>query len=254
LIWGILGETGDGKTIYQAHIGYNSYLAGTIIHANFKLNFPYEHIYNIEDLKELPLSGKRLFLLDELWITGDSFESQNKIVRLLSSFILQCRKKNADCIHTNQTEMQLVSRIRNNTSLFLKPRITLSYDENNKIFTHETPHPDKGIVPYIINVRWYDKYLNYLNYDEPFAVYPAHLYYNTHEEMKPLPSLNTDKLLIKYEDFNGSRAELSAVLEKLESMSHREALSFSNFIHAIKENPNLRSLIVKKNEKKQKVQ
>jgi hypothetical protein len=240
MIWSLLGETGDGKTIFLAYQGYNAYLTGTTIHANFHLNYPYQPIRNIEDLKELPLEGNRLFLLDELWMTGDAFESNNKVVRLLSQFILQARKKNADVIHANQHESQLVSRIRVNTSLFLKPRITLCFDEINQCFTSQPPHPDTHIVPYMINIRFYDKFLQYLHYGEPYIVYPAHIYYDTFERIEPTPTLNYDRLIEKHKNFVGSRTELASVLEKIDHLSHREAMSFSNFINAMKENDYLK--------------
>lgn len=236
MIWGLLGETGDGKTEYLAYMGYQSHLAGSIVHANFKLKYKYNPITTIEELKEIPLGGQRIILLDEVWMSGDAFESGNKQVRLLTQFILQARKKHADVIHTNQHESQVVKRIRVNTSLYLKPRITLSYHEASKTFTNDPPHPNKGIVPFMMSVRFYDKFFNYLKYDEPFMVYPAHIYYDTLEEVKQLRTVNYERIAKKHERFEGSAIALADVLERKEGLTKSDAKGFARYLMTMRAN------------------
>lgn len=242
MIWCLLGETGDGKTIFLSYLGWKNYLAGTKIYANYHLNFPFEYIESIEDLRDIPLEDgiKKLILLDELWLSGDAFDSQSKQVKLLSQFILTCRKKNSDVIHTNQHESQLVKRVRINTSLFMKGRILLSYHEPTKTFTFETPHPMKQIVPYIMSVKFYDKYMKYLNYEESFDVYPAHLYYNTNEDMKQMKTVNYERLAEKYESFKGSMTALSDCLERLDGLGRKDAQGYARFLMTMKTNEYLK--------------
>jgi hypothetical protein len=246
IIWGLLGQTGDGKTAILAYWGFLLHLAGTIVHSNIHFNFPYEPIENIEALKELPLEGNRIFLLDELAQTGDSYDFNKPDVQLLTSFIVQARKVDADVIHTTQTFDMIAPRIRRNTSLLMHPRIVLSYNEKTGEVTDEKPHPNTGIVPYIMNVKWYDTYERYLGFDEPYMVYPCHMYYNTRERVKPTPSLNTNRLFETYKDFTGTRTELQTALVEIDRLSRTEAKNKANFIILCKNNPEYYKLFLEK--------
>lgn len=241
MIWSLLGQTGDGKTNYLAFLGFLLQQAGTIIHSNIHLKYPFEYISTLEELKELPLMGNRLFLLDELWMTGDSYEftglQSRRDVQLLTQFILQARKVDADVIHTNQTFEQLAPRIRRNTSLILRPRITLSFNMITGQWTIEEPTPNKRIVPYLMNIRFSDMYDRYLGFDEPFITYPSHLFYDTRERVKPTPSMSTARIIEGYKDFDGTKQELESAFVEIEKMSKSESKSKANFITACNNNP-----------------
>jgi hypothetical protein len=252
-LWGLLGQTGEGKTEWLAYLGFLLRQAGTLVHSNIHLNYKYEPINTIEELNDLPLEGNRVFLLDELWITGDSYEftglQSKRDVQLLTRFLLQARKADVDVVHTNQTFEQLAPRIRRNTSLLLRPRITLSFNMRSCEFTLDEPHPNKGIAPYVENIKFFDVYDRYLGFDVPFIVYPAHLYYDTRERVKPTPSVNTNRIMEQYRDFDGTKSELESALIEIEKFSQKEAKVKANFISAMQANPLLWKIYNEKNKR-----
>lgn len=245
MIWGILGDTGEGKTLYMSYMGYQSLCANSEVISNFPLNYTHTLVKSIDDLKGITLGENKILLLDELWLSGDSYNSGNVFVQKLARILLQCRKLDTDCIHSNQTQMQLFKRIRENSSMYLTPRVTMSYNELTNNFTFEKPHPKKNIVPFTMSVKFFDKWLRYLNYDEPFLVYPAHLFYNTREFMQPLKTVNYKKLSEKYENFVGSVQMLSDCLQRIDGLTKPDAQGFSRFLIALKKNENLKLIAEK---------
>jgi hypothetical protein len=251
-IWGLLGLPGEGKTEFLAYLGFLFQEAGTTIHSNIHLKYPYQHIHTIEELSELPLEGDRLFLLDELWASADSYDftgiQSKRDVQLLTRFLFQCRKVDAFCVHSNQTFEQLAPRIRRVTALLLRPRIILSFNEITREFTTDAPHPSTHISPYLMNVKFFDTFDRYLGFDEPYIVYPAHIFYDTREKVKPTPSINTNRLYEKYKDFEGTKEELISVFVEIEKMSRSESRMKANFILACSSNPLLLKLLKERND------
>ena len=242
MIWGVLGDTGSGKTEYMAYLGWQALCAGSKVHSNFPLAYEHYPIKTIRDLKDIPLDGDRVILFDELHLTGDAYDSQSPMVRKMAAFIVMARKKDCDIIHSNQHESMVVKRVRVNTSMFLKPAIALSFDENKRVYTFESPHPSKGIVPFLMNVRFFDKYVNFINYEDTFVVYPAHLFYNTREEMDEIRMVDYKKISAKYENFVGTRRDLTACLERIDQLTHKDAEGFAGFLMSLKANAYLKEL------------
>jgi hypothetical protein len=132
----------------------------------------------------------------------------------------------------------------------MRPRILLSFNELTKEWTTESPHPKKHIVPYLINVKFFDTFDRYLGFDEPYIVYPCHIFYNTRERVEPTPSINMNRLMETYHDFEGTREDLKSALVEIEHLSKADAKHKSNFIFLARDNPHLWKLFLSKQKTK----
>lgn len=244
MIWCLLGDTGDGKNIFGSWFAYQNYLAHSSIYANYHLNFPFNLIEYTEDLNEIPIDddSPKLILIDELHLTGDAYDSQSRKTRKFARFIVQARKKDADVIHFNQHESMIVKRVRVNTSLYLKPRITLCLNEDDMTFTTDKPDIKRfpNRIPYIINIRWYNKFMVYEGHDIPYVIYPAHLLYDTRETLDELHTVDYDRIEKRYKDFNGSVDELIEMFVRKEGLGRTDAKSFGRYLEALKKNPKMK--------------
>jgi hypothetical protein len=223
----------------MAYHGYYSQLSGVEVAANFHLKYPYEFIENIQQLRDLELGPKRLILVDEAWASGmDSRTPGSKTNILFSKFLLQARKKKANVLHSNQLKRQLDVRLRENTSVMLIPNITMSLIEATGKLTTDAPDPDRGIVPYMMNIRFHDRWLNYMDYQDFYMVYPCHLLYETNEVIDETRAIDYEALKKKYWDYQGSKNGLISLLRFHEKppVDPKDARSFADYLMALKTN------------------
>ena len=99
---GILGERGHGKSVILTKLGYNDYLVGKKIVANYHLNFP--HIYmTFEEIIELPEELEDCtLLLDEFQVGAGARKALSNANTSINKFITQLRKRNIMLYYATQ--------------------------------------------------------------------------------------------------------------------------------------------------------
>jgi len=128
----IIGGLGTGKTMLMSYFLYLDYLfEKRKIYANYFLNFAYENIYKMGELSDLP-EGLKSLGIDEPYTSGlDSRNSMSKINRIMSGYILQCRKDDMNVYVTSQFLGAIELRTRGLADVVLYPEI-VSYDQNDR--------------------------------------------------------------------------------------------------------------------------
>jgi len=216
-VYGIVGDIGCGKTLLMTYLGYQCYLDGYTVYANYNLKFPYIPIDQIKDI-DFMQTFPNIVLIDEAWITADSRKASTYKNIALSKSVLQSRKQRADLIYTTQYANQIDLRIRQITKEFIIPEI-MYWTQND--------------VPAIIKAEYFEA-VNSFKFKEKgtrlFDIYNTHLLYDTNQVIEETESENYDNLLIKYKGFEGTRKELVAVLMIDDGLVKSIASTVSDYI------------------------
>jgi len=187
----------------------------------FIASIPISTLENIRDIKE----GKNVLLLDEIWVTADARQSQKYENMLISSMLLQSRKRKCDVFYTTQYINQVDVRIRAITNMIISPSIMFV---------------DKDNIPVIIELKilrrdlygdMYEKKKVHIN------TYGAEQLYNTDEIIETLGENLADKYMEKYKGWKGYKGELVSLLQFDEGLSNQQAYNIANYIFAKKSLP-----------------
>jgi hypothetical protein len=118
------GNLGSGKTLAMTREAYIMKQKGFKIKANYHLNFDYEHINN-SDLKNYEQMdfNNCVILLDEIALIGmDSRNSQTKMNKIFSYFLIMSRKQK-NYVYCSTQKLRLVDvRLRELASILVKCR------------------------------------------------------------------------------------------------------------------------------------
>jgi len=118
----IVGGLGSGKTLSLTYLAWRNWkLKGRKIYSNYWLTFPHKRIQKISDLEEME---NGFFAGDELWLWIDSRIAVSKRNRVVSTILLQSRKKDVHFAYTTQSFSQVDSRIRRCTDFIAVPMLT----------------------------------------------------------------------------------------------------------------------------------
>lgn len=220
----IFGEVRSGKTMLMTYFIKLGYLSNYEIYTNYLLNdMEYTPIKTIDQLKKLTPKNKKLWGWDEIWITADSRTSGSTGNKSLSEVVLQSGKAKADLIYTTQNpniddksnkSMQFDLRIRDVTSLFLRPHVAI-VNEND--------------IPVVLTVEVFNRDFDLLNVVD-IDVTGIHKLYDTYQKIEATP-IQDDKILYnKYKNFMGSRKKLKSILIIDEHMKATDADNLASYI------------------------
>lgn len=217
MIIGIVGDLGCSKTLTMTHLGNIMEESGICIYSNYHLTFKHNRIEGIDGINEIE-TDRNALLLDEIWLTADSRKSMAYENMMLSTSLLQSRKKHIDVLYTTQYINQVDVRIRSITNLIFNPQIIVS--------------DDKGIPIYVtVNVlkrNIYGDMLQQSSFD--ILVYGTHLKYNTDELITKSESNKYKSFLKKYSNFTGKKSELISKLVIDDSMTKSDAELIANYM------------------------
>lgn len=217
MIISIDGDLGSGKTLLMTHLGKLMYEDAYNVFSNYSLTFDHTRIESLKDINSI--EGKRnVLLFDELWITADARKSMQFTNMMLSSSVLQSRKKHTDILYTTQFLNQVDSRIRNITSFNFSPTI-LARDEKE--------------IPMVIrvNISKPDRNGNYGHFKTSnIFIYGSHNFYNTDEFIFQTESNQYKQFTDKYKDSELKKSELLSVLMIDESLNKTNAEIVANYI------------------------
>lgn len=117
---GIIGELGSGKTLSLTYMALRNYYKNKTIYSNYKLNFPYKPISNVDDI----VGMKNGFLCaDELWTWVDSRVSGSKKNKFITMVLAKSRKRGIDIGYTAQYFKSIDVRIRSVTDFIALPKL-----------------------------------------------------------------------------------------------------------------------------------
>lgn len=123
MIYGFIGDIGQGKTLSMVRTAYSLFKQGHKIYSNIKLNFKFEY-FTINDIIKYAENDKTfknaVFLIDEAHIFIDSRNSMTKKNLIISYFILQTRKKDVTLLYTTQYFHQIDKRLRASTNAIIE--------------------------------------------------------------------------------------------------------------------------------------
>jgi len=105
----ISGLTGSGKTSMSVMLAWRAYRQGRKVYANFKLNFPFEHI-SLTKLLKFQLENC-VIVLDEGYRYMDSHH-KSALTTLISYFVNQSRKRHVDFVTNSQRAINIHPQIR----------------------------------------------------------------------------------------------------------------------------------------------
>lgn len=172
MIYGFIGDIGQGKTLSMIRIAYTLYKQGHKIYSNIKLNFPFEY-FTLSDIIKYAENDKTfknaVFIIDEAHIFIDSRNSMSKKNLIISYFILQTRKKDVTLLYTTQYFHQIDKRLRASTNAIIE-----CYYKNIN---------NNPIALNIINIM---KNNNIIIKKDIFNPKPYFKLYNTYEVVKPI--------------------------------------------------------------------
>lgn len=148
-IVGILGKRGSGKTLLLTYLlWYYAKRESLPIFTNYGADIPNMECTTMDtafmksffDTKgEAFLSMKGgLIGIDEFPVFLDAYDFRTKASKVFSYFVVQTRKRNVSLFYTAQQPRLVPIRIRDNTDLFIYPRLegtTLFYD----VYDYEAP-------------------------------------------------------------------------------------------------------------------
>jgi ABC-type dipeptide/oligopeptide/nickel transport system ATPase component len=123
-IIGIIGELGDGKSILGVGIIslYKSLSEYTntpmVVKSNIPLTFEHELLEYYDQMKKMTNS---LIFIDEIHLVADSRQSHDESNFFVSGITTDVRKAKNKLIWTSQESSQVELRVKNRTTLFLKP-------------------------------------------------------------------------------------------------------------------------------------
>ena len=126
MLFGVIGEYGDGKTSMATVIAYAEYLSGRKIYSNYHMEFPHTRITSLKDMDKITEGS---FFMDEAWYTFDSRNFGTKTNKAGSMILSKFRKRGVDGYLILQSLDLIDSRFRERLNAILVPE--LIYDDNN---------------------------------------------------------------------------------------------------------------------------
>jgi ABC-type dipeptide/oligopeptide/nickel transport system ATPase component len=123
-IIGIIGELGDGKSILGVSIVYllkslSEYTnTPKFVKSNIPLTFDHELLEYYDQMEGMQNS---LIFIDEIHLVADSRQSHDKSNFFVSGITTDVRKAFNKLFWTSQESSQVELRVKNRTTLFLKP-------------------------------------------------------------------------------------------------------------------------------------
>lgn len=185
---GIIGETGSGKGNILTHFGYQAYLEGRPVIANYKLEFPFTpmsftQLVRIATTKKFqPLLNrlsKSVILLSELGVGADSYDFSSLSVQKLTKFFVQIRHIEAFIYYDVQSFDMIAKRLRKQTKgLWL----TEDLDKLDTWPGGPVDHSSFGHCNSIYHVEVVDMSFNTIS-EFVFDGRPTRHLYNTHEQV-----------------------------------------------------------------------
>jgi len=233
VMYGCFGGLGDGKTMIATQIGFDYYLKGYDVKANYDLKQPYFKTFekiNPMDLLDFELRDC-VVLLDEAYTFLDSRVSGSEANRYQSYFLFQSRKRRVKIIYVAQVYSSCDLRLRAITNRWVICRKNLidpngDEDDMNNIshFTYEfynqdSDEPNTLDLP-IIEAK---KFFNYYNTDEVLT--PMY--------MKPLPKPEDyDKLINTFKTAPSCRSFITISRTDFPYLSYDKAKSIYELLKA----------------------
>jgi hypothetical protein len=132
MIFITLGGIGSGKTLFNTFFTFSRNDEGYDVYCNYTLyGIEYYPLNALTDFDEIE-GEKTLVNMDEIWITGDSRQSQKNIE--FTRYMLQSRKfsKNSDVICSAQAFSQIDVRVRNICHVLFEPEIIATDETTGK--------------------------------------------------------------------------------------------------------------------------
>jgi len=123
MIISIIGNKGDGKTLFMTKCLVDYKTQENYIYSNYKLSKIKHNILNVNMLQDFQNNNKNLentlIGIDEAHIFLDSRNFMSKKNKTIGYFLLQSRKRKIKCFLTFQKINQIDIRLRQNTSFFV---------------------------------------------------------------------------------------------------------------------------------------
>lgn len=134
----IFGGLGSGKTLLLTILGYNGFMKGKKVYANYKTTFAQPITLKQILLKDFEPNS--ILLLDEIYTKLDSRFSWNKTSVFITHFIFQSRKLGVDIYATEQLRRSVDIRFRELADVnvfceFANNRFTYLFIKDYKKFT-----------------------------------------------------------------------------------------------------------------------
>jgi len=120
----ILGERGDGKTLFMTALAESYHKEGIPIYANYHLyDIPYTYITFEQLQKDFKNLSNCVVLLDELQVGADSYSPKAKSNVAITTLCTQIRKRKIRLLYSTQNTKMINYRIRLQTNyiIYCKP-------------------------------------------------------------------------------------------------------------------------------------
>jgi len=217
MIIGIVGDIGSGKTLSMTHLGMIMQKSGISIYSNYHLEFPHVRIDNIQDINSINTPTNAL-LFDEIWITADSRKSMQYENIMLSTSVLQSRKKHIDILYTTQYIAQVDTRIRDVTNFIFHPTILVT----------DSAHAPMYIRLKVLKRNLYGDMIESKHID--LYTYGTEELYNTDELVTKSTANKYKPFLKKYKDFSGKKSQLMSCMIIDDGLTKSDADIIANYI------------------------
>jgi Zonular occludens toxin (Zot) len=127
----ILGSMGEGKTLGATYLAYRKYAKdGLNIFANYHIKFPplpeekkTPNISFLRGIDDVMNMRDGYAVLDELWTSMDSRQSNSKKNKFITNVLLKLRKRGVNVAYTCQSFHQVDKRVRDVTDFIAKPHL-----------------------------------------------------------------------------------------------------------------------------------
>jgi len=122
----IVGERGDGKTLFMTALGYLYYeVDGYTIWSNYKIKGYPTKPFTFDDLASFPEDlHDAVILLDEAHVGVDAYQALMKRVKDITDFTTQIRKRNVIFIYSTQRLRTVAKRLRDMTNYYIEMQKT----------------------------------------------------------------------------------------------------------------------------------
>ena len=210
-VYGVIGNIGSGKTLFLTAMAYEEWKIKTNIYANYNLRFEFEKFCLNKEIQR-ENDNDNFFVLDELWLSMDSRESNKDSNKIFTKALLQSRKWGGksirnDVLYSTQSFSQIDVRTRRITSLLFAP--TTLYDDYGKPFALKVYY-NKWVtdIPFFPHRNWFIVEL----WDDD--IYIPDLFDTSEilESMDTGESEIRDRYIDKYVGWTGKKKDLTTCL------------------------------------------
>jgi len=118
MLFGVIGEYGDGKSSMATLIAYAEYLNGRKIYSNYHMDFPHTRVKSLADIDTMTEGS---FFMDEAWYTFDSRNYSTKTNKNGSIILSKLRKRNVTGYFLLQSLDLIDGRFRSRLNAILVP-------------------------------------------------------------------------------------------------------------------------------------